>query len=473
MNLNFKYCTVLILFLLCRLTAIATSFSVGSTQFYATPNSLYSANVVQDGDTIEIDAETYIGNNSLAVWDKNNLLIKGVGGKAHLIANGAYIWGKGIWVLAGDNITVENIKFEGATVPSNNGAGIRLDGNGLTIRYCDFLDCENGILTNNSGLGTVDIQYSEFNHNGYGGGYTHNLYVGHINKLIFKFNYSHHAIVGHNLKSRAQENYILYNRIMDEQTGNSSRLIDLPNGGFSIIMGNLLMQGNNAPNNNMVGYGLEGLTNTDNQLLLINNTFVNKRTASCLFVAIEPGTSVANVSNNIFTGTGTLISGTTTAMTNNVVAPIITNMNFVDEANYDYHITVNSPAIDSGSIVSPVNGYSLTPDFVYNHPIDSMVRILDGVIDVGAYEYNSPLSIKNNIPLVHTVYPNPFNEKIILKGAILKRTDISISNSLGQDFTNLITIKINGDITQINTSNLPSGMYIIKAKTIANKVYKQ
>ena len=70
---------------------------------------------------------------------------------------------------------------------------------------------------------------------------------------------------------------------MDEQNGESSRLIDLPNGGFSIVMGNLLMQGNNAQNNNLVGYGLEGLSNTLSEFYFINNTLVNKRNSLVYF----------------------------------------------------------------------------------------------------------------------------------------------------------------------------------------------
>jgi hypothetical protein len=251
----------------------ATTYQVGSTRLYTTPNALYSASVVQDGDTIEIDSEIYTGTPCLAVWQANNLYIKGVGtGKPHMKANGQYIWGKGIWVLAGDNIRVDNIEFSEASVPSQNGAGIRLDGIGMTVQNCYFHDNENGILTANSQAGDILIEYTEFDHNGYGDGFTHNLYIGHVNKLTFRFNYSHHAYIGHNLKSRANENYILYNRIMDEQTGESSRLIDLPNGGFSIIMGNLLMQGSNAQNNNLVGYGLEGLTNTLGEIYFVNNT---------------------------------------------------------------------------------------------------------------------------------------------------------------------------------------------------------
>ena len=60
--------------------------------------------VIQDGDTILIDAETYTGTAALAVWQNNDLVIQGVSGRPHLEANGQYIWGKGIWVFAGNNI---------------------------------------------------------------------------------------------------------------------------------------------------------------------------------------------------------------------------------------------------------------------------------------------------------------------------------------------------------------------------------
>ncbi|MCC6723031.1 MAG: right-handed parallel beta-helix repeat-containing protein, partial [Saprospiraceae bacterium] len=161
----------------------------------------------------------------MAVWQANNLVIRGVGGRPHLEAGGQYIWGKGIWVLAGNGITVENIEFSGATVPDQNGAGIRLDGTGMTVRHCYFHHNQNGILTSNPYAGEILIEYTEFADSGYGDGYTHNVYIGHVDKLIFRYNYSHHAIVGHNLKSRAKENHILYNRIMDEVDGQSSRLI--------------------------------------------------------------------------------------------------------------------------------------------------------------------------------------------------------------------------------------------------------
>ena len=250
-----------IVFLFFTINSFAFTYQIGSTREYLSPNALFLSEVLQNGDTVEIAAELYSGISALANWQQNDLLIRGVNGLPHVDVNGQNILGKAIWVLSGNNITVENIEFSGASVPDNNEAGIRLDGIGMTIRNCYFHDNENGILTSNPNEGDVLIEHSEFSHNGYGDGFSHNLYIGRIGKLTFRYNYSHHTTIGHNLKSRAKENHILYNRIMDEEKGESSRLIDLSNGGFSIILGNLFMQGNNAQNNNLVGYGLEGLTN--------------------------------------------------------------------------------------------------------------------------------------------------------------------------------------------------------------------
>lgn len=459
--------------LLGSLNSIATTYQVGSTQLYTTPNELYLANVVQDGDTIEIDSETYSGTACLAKWQANDLYIVGMGAvKPHMKADGQNIGGKGIWIFSADNITVENIEFSEASVTDQNGAGIRLEGMGMTVINCYFHDNENGVLTGNSG-GDITILNSEFASNGYGDGYSHNLYIGHVDKLIFKFNYSHHAFIGHNLKSRANENYILYNRIMDEQSGESSRLIDLPNGGFSIVMGNLLMQGNNAPNNNMVGYGLEGITNTLGELYFINNTLVNKRTASCIFVSVAGSTTVSNISNNIFAGTGTNISGTTTTANNNVSDTDIANLYFTDEANYDYHLAPNSPAVDAGNNVSAVNGNSLTPDFQYEHSTNSNARTTVSVIDAGSYEDMSSAAILEFQTDNSVVYPNPFTNSITLKNVILEKSELSIVNAIGQDFTDLVSVDSSENNTIINTANLVSGVYLIRTASFTSIIYKK
>ncbi len=437
----------------------ATTYQVGSTRIYTSPNALYAANVLQDGDIIEIDAETYIGQATLARWTPNNLTLKGVGGRPHLIADGAYISGKGIWVLVGDNITVENIEFSGATVPDQNGAGIRLDGSGLTVRNCYFHDNETGILTNNTYDGDILIEYTEFDHNGYGDGYSHNLYIGHVNSLTFQYNYSHHAIVGHNLKSRAKENYILYNRIMDEETGNSSRLIDLPNGGYSVVLGNVLMQGENAINNNLLGYGLEGLASTSapHIIYIINNTFVNKRVASCLFVSIDNGTTTSTIGNNIFAGTGTISqSPVSTNIINNWGDSTISNLMFEDEMNFNYHLLENSPVINAGADL----GEFYTPEFQYVHPTNYENRTIQGgYIDPGAFEYQS-LGISDlEIENIHWLYPNPTQAIVNISNLQEDISLIKVYNTLGE------LVKTSNNSTMIDLSKVPNGVYFVTIET--------
>ncbi|MGI8958446.1 MAG: hypothetical protein ACR2IV_01530 [Bryobacteraceae bacterium] len=128
---------------------------------------------------------------------------------------------------------MRTIEFSGAQIPvedGNNGAGIRISGQNMTIKNCYFHNNQDGILESNIAGSHIDIEFSEFANNGAGDGQSHNLYIGSVAALKFAFNYSHDAIVGHLLKSRAAVNYILYNRLTGEN-GTDSYEIDLPNGG--------------------------------------------------------------------------------------------------------------------------------------------------------------------------------------------------------------------------------------------------
>ena len=116
---------------------------VGPDKQYTKPSK--AAAVARDGDIIELDPVVYA--RDAAIWQAHNLTIRGVGGRAHLKANGANAQGKGIWVIKGNNTTIENIEFSGAEVPDTNGAGIRQEGTGLTVRHCYFHHNQMGILT--------------------------------------------------------------------------------------------------------------------------------------------------------------------------------------------------------------------------------------------------------------------------------------------------------------------------------------
>ena len=84
------------------------------------------------------------------------------------------------------------------------------------MRGCYFHDNEDGILTGGGASTEVIVEYSEFADNGNGDGFSHNMYIGHEGRFTLRYSYSHAAKVGHLVKSRAAENYILYNRLSGE-----------------------------------------------------------------------------------------------------------------------------------------------------------------------------------------------------------------------------------------------------------------
>ncbi len=106
-----------------------------------------AARIAQDGDTVVIDAGVYRGD--VAVWSQDRLTLRAQGGRVRLQAAGAAAEGKALWVVRGGEIAIEDIDFEGARVPSGNGAGIRFERGRLTVRRCRFFDNEMGLLANN------------------------------------------------------------------------------------------------------------------------------------------------------------------------------------------------------------------------------------------------------------------------------------------------------------------------------------
>lgn len=371
---------------------------VGPGRTYTTLSAASTA--VVSGDVVEIDAGTYV--DDISVWRQNNITLRGVGGRAHLKANAVIQFisgsdsanGKGIWVIKGSNVQVENIEFSNASVSvadGENGAGIRAESSGdLTICNGYFHDNQNGIL--GEAAGTLLIEYSEFDHNGLGDyGKTHNMYIGSgAKKFVLRYSYSHHAYIGHNVKTRAKENYILFNRIMDETTGQSSYDIDIPNGGLTYIIGNLMHQGVNTDNSTMLSYGAEGLSaGRTHHLYIINNT-LNNDLGRGTFIYINPGSATnpasATIMNNLFIGSGTAVSDSGgVAVKNNNLST--TNAGLVDIDTYDFHLLSSSPARDAGADPGMGDGMDLNPALQYVHPRSYEERAVDSAIDIGAYEY--------------------------------------------------------------------------------------
>ncbi|MBS1914322.1 MAG: right-handed parallel beta-helix repeat-containing protein [Bacteroidetes bacterium] len=448
-------------FLLLLLTAFgsarATTWLVGASRTYTAPSKV--SGLVKDGDTVAIDAGTY--SEDVAHWTANNLLLMGVGGYAHLNANGTAFGGKAIWVIGGTNTTVMNIEFSNCSVPDNNGAGIRQEGVNLTVRHCSFHDNQEGILAGDNPTSDIVIEYSEFNHNGAGDGYSHNLYINHVRTLLFRFNWSHRAVVGHELKSRAYNNVILFNRLADEATGTASREIDLPNGGTAIIAGNEIEQGPAGQNFNIIGFGLEGFSNpTAHELYLINNTIVNDKGAGS-FVNVQNGTALVKAYNNIFAGPGSILVGTPVSVdTSHNIYASVAAAGFVNPAAMDYHLTATAAAVNGGGDVGSVANYPMILDYEYVQPASSGPRTDPGGVDIGAHGYQAPAGVD----FVRTgteqleVHPNPIVSTAMLsvRGAA-PGSVVVIYNALGAE---AMRIPVSGDAAvTLTRGQLAGGIY--------------
>lgn len=273
---------------------------VGPGKPYLVPSA--AANAAQAGDVIRIAAGDYRGD--AATWNDSNLTICGVGGRARLFADGSNAQGKGLWVVSGSNITIDNIEFRGAAVPDQNGAGMRAEHGGeLRILNSGFYDNENGLLAASGSGSSITIDSSEFARNGRGDGFTHNLYVNQIDRLTVNSSYFHEARIGHNFKSRARESILQNSYFMDGPTGTSSYLAEFPNGGRVVLKGNMFHKGPNADNVNAIAFGLEGLSNPVTTLELVHNTVAITRSGGS-FLAVASGTSSVRLTANLFAGTG-------------------------------------------------------------------------------------------------------------------------------------------------------------------------
>jgi hypothetical protein len=425
-----------------------------------------AAAAAHDGDDIQIDAGLYTGAAAVATISANNLTIEGVGGKAHLDAAGFTISNlKGIFDITGNNITVRNLEFSGASVPDLNGAGIRAEGTNLTVTDCYFHDNQNGIDANGppaaEANSTIDIERSEFAFNGIGsanGTGGHNIYIGAVADFILRDSYSHNANGSQLVKTRALSNYILYNRITDE-TGNSNYEVDVSQGGLTYLIGNLLEKAQTNNNHTFIVYDAEGASGSSDQnpiqqLYVINNTLVNDGSNFGTGIVVAGSPTDCRIENNIFSGNGILLDGPSTVDANNLVTA--GDPGFVNQAGFDYHLTAGSAAIDAGTDPGSASDFGLAPVAEYVHPLSEQPRPVVGALDIGAYEFGNGNPPPNDLtvatPQSLTVNENGSGSGNVLIGAV-DGEGAPITAVAGTFATGNGAVTINSDGTYTYTPN--------------------
>jgi len=328
---------------------------VGPTQTLKTPSQ--AAARAEDGDVILIEAEDYVGDS--AVWRRNGLLIRGVNGRPRLVGRGRLAEDKAIWVVRGQDITIENIEFSGARVPSLNGAGIRAQGRGLTVRASAFLDNQMGILTNNGADNWLVVEFSEFGFNGMESGrFHHGLYAGRIGKLTVRFSYFHHGRRGHLLKSRAKVNDVRYSRFIDGTDGQASLELDFSIGGDVTVVGNVIDQAATSPNVHVISYAAEARGSKGGQFVVAFNTILTRR-RNTVFVANRSVTT-GTVAFNVFAGAPELsTSGPLTLFANKLVGPD----GLVDADAGDYRLVSGLPVATLNAAGGTLDLTAINPAF--------------------------------------------------------------------------------------------------------------
>ena len=103
----------------------------------------------------------------------------------------------------------------------------------------------------------------------------HLLYVGAIGRFSLSGSRFEQGYLGHLVKSRARENHVRYNLLVDGAGGRASYELEFPNGGIAYVVGNVIGQSAGTDNPVLVSYGAEGPSWPENELFLAHNTLLN------------------------------------------------------------------------------------------------------------------------------------------------------------------------------------------------------
>ncbi len=221
------------------------------------PSAADAANNVRDGQTIRILKNSYGGWREGLAIKANNVTVIGDPGAA---LYGAVVDGIGLIAGYGNDLKVENLEIFNVH-GDGSASAIRFLGKNLTARNLHIHDCDMGLLSagDNGVITLEDVVISDC---GGSGGQAHNIYVsandhGTASQFIFRRSQSLQAVgQGHLLKSRSLATTI-ENSLLAMLDANSSRCIDISDGGTVVVRNNVIQQGPKSDNDDIIGVALE------------------------------------------------------------------------------------------------------------------------------------------------------------------------------------------------------------------------
>ena len=254
----------------------------------------------KEGQTVRILPGVY---NEAGVVRKNGVTVLAY--DVHLFGKAANK--KAAIIARGDDVVIEGLECSHIAVRDLNGACVRGAGRNLTLRQVYFHDAQVGLLTGRA-EGRILIEDSRFERLGDPGGPAnpHAIYVGDTADefILRKSRVVSSSGEGHEVKSRAARTVIV-DSVIASLDGDDSRLIDVSNGGDVIIRGNVLEEGPNSVNSQMIGIGLElrrknRRKHEINRSLIENNLILVDRRGTSFLRSRDVPDPV--IENNLFIG---------------------------------------------------------------------------------------------------------------------------------------------------------------------------
>jgi len=251
-------------------------------------------------------------------------------------------------------------------------------------------------------------------------------------------------------------NIVRQNTILNYEDSNQPLLGDLQGiGCFDGPYNNWIVENNLIIVNHWHGISFYGLVNSK----IINNTVLD------ITPSISPGPAWIKVDNdNGYPSSGCIVKNnivntisvtSNTTIGNNIMLQTLSDYtaNFINYLSNDYHLVQTSSCVDAAdSAIAP------------NIDLDNNTRPSGILPDVGAYEYQFPLSQGNIDNQTIKIYPNPFIDFIEISG-IKENSEIIIYDLNGRIIKNINNIRIP---SRLNLNNLKNGIYFIK---ITDKLY--
>lgn len=296
---------------LCALALLAALMAcpAGAAVLTVAPGQSLSEALARAADGDEVHLLAGVHRAQVGVILQRRLTLRGVGGQVVLLADGAHAEGKAILVVRDGDVRIEDLEFRGARVPDQNGAGIRFEKGRLLVRRCSFVDNENGILTANFADAELTVEDSRFSDAPSSSRLPHLLYVGAIARFSLSNSHLSQGRHAHLVKSRARENVIRHNQLVDGVGGSAAYELEFPNGGVAEVVGNTIEQSADTTNSVLLAFGAEGERDARvHRLHVEGNIFINRARLPAVFVRVHEGRLKTPVSksilNNTFEGLG-------------------------------------------------------------------------------------------------------------------------------------------------------------------------